>query len=216
MQNYERQYDYIYEYWRLIYDTYGKHAVGYLTTYYNIDVTSTVWDNEDLMGGAYEKIGTLSGLKWNKYLLLPVYFIEETDTVFDAQDIGYVNEGSSGCVIPSIYGITPYPNDIVKLDQNYLMNDPTKDTYAIYSVTGVQKQSPADKTFWKLKLSVEQSRTTTEVDRQVSNTYIFYEYDKKIHSQAESLTMTKMLSKSSTLRSNLKNLYDNNSGLYFI
>jgi len=216
MQNYERQYDYIYEYWKLIYDTYSKHAIGYLVTYYNIDTTATIWDNEDLMGGSYEKIGALSGLKWNKYLLIPAYFIEETDTVFDAQDIGYVNEGFSGLVLPSSYGITPYPNDIVKLDQNYLMNDPTKDTYAMYSVTGVQKQSPADKTYWKLKLSVEQSRTTTELDKQVSNNYVFYEYDKKIHSVSESQTMTKMLAKSGTLRSNLKNLYDENSGLYFI
>ena len=216
MQNYERLYDYIYEYWKYIYDLYGKHAIGYLVTYYNIDTSATVWDNEYLMGGPYEKIGDLSGLKWNKYLLLPVYFIEETNTIFDAQDIGYVNEGDSGCVIPSIYGITPNPSDIIKLDQTYLVNDPDKDTHSIFSVTGVQKQSPADKTFWKLKLSVEQSRTTTELENQVSNTYIFYEYDKKIHSVSESQTMTRMLSKSESLRSNLKNLYDNNSGLYFI
>ena len=216
MQNYERQYEYIYEYWKLIYDTYGKHAIGYLVTYYNIDRETTVWDNEDLMGGSYEKIGELSGLKWNKYLLLPVYFISETDTIFDAQDIGYVNEGSFELVIPSIYGIIPYPNDIVKLDQTYIVNDPNQDTYSIYMVTGVQKQSSADKTYWKLKMTVEQSRTTTEVDRQVSNNYVFYEYDKKIHSVAESQTMTKMLAKSNTLRSNLKELYDENSGLYFI
>ena len=216
MQNYERQYDYIYEYWSLIYDVYGKHAIGYLTTYYNLDIAATVWDNENLMGGYYEKIGTLSGVKWNKYLLVPVYFITETDTIFDAQDIGYVNEGSFECVIPSVYGITPYPNDIIKLDQTYIVNNPNQDTYAIYTVTGVQKQSSADKTYWKLKLTVEQSKTTTDVDLQVSNNYIFYEYDKKIHSIADSQTLTRMLSKSSTLRLNLKNLYDSNSGLYFI
>lgn len=216
MQNYQRVYDYIYEYWKEIYEIYAKHAVAYLVTYYNLNTTTTVWDNENLMGGYYEKIGSLSGVKWNKYLLLPVYFIEETDTVFDAQDVGYVNEGSSGLVIPDIYGITPYPNDIVKLDQTYLTTDSSKDTYSIYCVTGVQKQSPSDRTYWKLKLSVEQSRTTTEIDLQVSDNYIFYEYDKQVHTIPESITMTNMLSKSESLRTNLKSLYDENSGLYFV
>lgn len=214
MQNYNRQYGYINEYWDSIYDIYSKHAVAYLVTYYNLDITTTVWDNEFLMGGYYEKIGSLSGVKWNKYLFLPVYFIEETDTVFDAQESGYINEGNSALVIPDSYGIIPYANDMVVLGkrQYYSIDE---NQYAIYCVTGLQKQGP-DLTYWKLKLSVEQSRTNTELDLQVSNNYIFYEYDKKIHTIPESQTMTRMLSKSDTLRTNLKSLYDENSGLYFI
>jgi len=216
MQNYERMYSYIYDYWKQIYENYSLHAIAYLVTYYNVDTTNTVWDTTNLMGGYYEKIGELSGMRWKKYSLLPVYFIEETDTIFDAQDIGYVNEGATGCVIPWIYGITPYPNDIIKLDQTYIVNDPTKDTFALYSVTGVQKQSPQDKTFWKLKFMVEQSKTLIDLEKQVSGNYIFYEYDKKIHSVGESQTMTRMLSKFSTIRGSVKDLYDDNSGLYFI
>jgi hypothetical protein len=216
MQNYQRIYEYIYEYWKEIYDIYGKHAIAYLATYYNIDTSATVWDNENLMGGYYEKIGPLSGVKWNKYLLLPVYYIEETDTIFDAQDIGYVNEKGTGFVIPSSYGITPYPNDMIKVDQTFLFNNPSKDINPLYCVTGAQKQSPFDKTFWKLKLTIEESKTTTQLDLQVSNTYIFYDYDKNIHTVSDAQTLTKMLSKVSILRSNLKNLYDENSGFYFI
>jgi hypothetical protein len=214
MQNYERLYGYINEYWTAIYDIYSKDGTGYLVTYYNIDIHSTVWDNEFLMGGSYEKIGSLSGIKWNKYLLIPAYFIGETDTIFDAQDKGYINEGDSELVIPDTYGLIPYANDMVVIGKRqYYSTDETQ--MAIYAVTGLQKQGP-DKTYWKLKLSVEQSRTNKELDSQVSNTYIFYEYDKKIHTIPESTTMTKMLSKSGTLRSNLKNLYDENSGLYFV
>jgi tRNA U54 and U55 pseudouridine synthase Pus10 len=97
--------------------------------------------------------------------------------------------------------------------KQYYSTDP--DSYAIFAVTGLTKQGP-DKTYWKLTLTVEQSRTNQEVDLQVSNNYIFYEYDKKIHTIPESQTMTRMLSKSEILRSNLKNLYDDNSGLYFV
>lgn len=214
MQNYSRIYGYIDEYWRLMYDFYSKHGNAFPVTYYNIDTVNTVWDNQYLMGGSYEKIGSLSGIKWNKILLFPIYFVEETSTEFDAQDIGYINEGESGFVIPSIYGITPYPNDMVKFHQAYLSINP--DINALYAVTGVQKQSPQDRTYWKCKLNVEQSRTTTELDLQVSNTYTFFDYTKKIYSLNDSITLTRMLTKNETLRSNLKALYDDNSGYYFI
>jgi hypothetical protein len=215
MQNYQRIYDYIYEFWKEIYEIYSKHAVAFLVTYYNINVNTTIWDNEYMMGGYYEKIGHLSGVKWNKYLLLPVYFVEETSTEYDGQDIGLVNEGNWSLVIPDIYGITPYANDMVKADQTFLAS-PGHDNYAIYCISGVSKQSASDKVYWKLKVSVEQSRTTDELDRQLSDTFVFYEYDKKIHTIPESQTMTRMLSKTDVLRENLKNLYDENSGLYLI
>jgi len=214
MQNYERLYDYINEFWRLVYNTYSVHGVAYLVTYYNINTSATIWDNEYMMGGSYEKIGSLSGIKWDKYLLLPAYFIGETDTIFDAADVGYINEGNSEIVIPDAYGITPYANDMVVIGrtQYYSLDNPS---YAIYCVTGLQKQGPA-LTYWKLKLSVEQSRTETELNNQVENTYSFFEYTKRIYSIPHTQSLTRMLSKNSTLRSNLKNLYDENSGLYFI
>ena len=213
MQNYNRINDYFVDYWRTLYDFYSKHGQAYLVTYYNLDPQETVWDNENLMGGYYEKIGQYSGVRWKKILTLPVYFIEEIDTIFDAQEIGLVNDGKTGFVIPSSYGITPYPNDIIKLYQNYVQED---DRYALYVVTGVQKQTSGEKTFWKLGCNVEQSRTTTEIDLQVSDNLIFYDYDKKIHQLTESVSMTKLLSKNETIRENLNGLFDQNSGLYFV
>ena len=213
MQNYNRINDYITDYWTLLYDYYSKHGQTYLVTYYNLDTEQTVWDNENLMGGYYEKIGQLSGMKWKKILTFPVYFIGETDTIFDAQDIGYVNEGNTGFVIPSSYGINPYPNDMIKLYQNYLQDD---DTYALYGITAVEKKSTGDRTFWKIGAKVEQSRTTKELDLQVSETLMFYNYDKKIHQIPETIGMTRLLSKNEIIRERLNNLFDQNSGLYFV
>ena len=213
MQNYNRINDYFVDYWKTLYSYYSKHGIAYLVAYYNLDKDSTVWDDTDLTGGYYEKIGSLSGVRWKKILTLPVFFIEETNTIFDAQDIGLVNEGSTGFVIPDEYGIQPYPNDIIKLYQNYIQED---DRYALFTVTASQKQTHGDKTFWKLGCKVEQSHTTSEIDLQTSDLLVFYDYDKKIHQLEDSVSLTNLLAKNEEIRNNLKNLFDENSGLYFI
>ena len=214
MQKYQRLYEYIHEYQQLVYEYYSKHAVAFLTTYYNISTTKTVWEDQNLLGGAYEEIGEYSGIKFNKILLLPVYFVDEISTAFSGEDIGLVKEGETNIVIPSSYGFTPYHRDIVKLEQDYLR--PTSNVYPIFVVSGIEIHPNTDRRFWKLKLEVFQSKTTTEVDEQVENTYIFYDYDKKIHTVEDSTTLTRLLSKNSTLRTTLKDLYDNNSGFYLV
>jgi len=214
-QKFERIYDYIHEYQRLIYEFYSKDVVAFLTTYYHIDTGDTVWEDENLFGGAYEKVGSLSGIKWNKILLLPVYYIEEINTAFDAQDIGYVKDNETHFVIPSTYGITPLPNDKLKLEQAFLRTN--NDTYPVFSVTGVEKSVNVDRLFWKLKVEVEQSVTTTQLDLQLSDTYTFFEYDKKIHSIPDAQFLTRLLAKNEILRDRLSSsLYDGNSGYYFI
>lgn len=212
MQNYNRIYNYFEDYWKLLYDYYSKHGQAYLVTYYNIDKDNTVWDDENLMGGYYEKIGSLSGVKWKKILTLPVYFIGETDRIFDAAEVGLINDGKTEFVIPSSYGITPYASDMILLYQNYLQEE---QTHALFVVTGIQKQSPGDRTYWKCQCNVEQSRTSTELDLQVSENLVFFDYDKKIHTISESIIMTKLLSKNESIKSNLTDLFDQNSGLYF-
>lgn len=214
MELYSRIYSYISEYQRLVYDYYSKHSVAFLVTYYNINVPETVWDDELLNGGYYEKIGTLTGVKFNKYLLLPVYFIDEIATSFDGQDIGEVKENTTSFVIPSSYGLTPYPNDVIKLEQSYLR--PTNNVYPLYKVSGVEISANTDKRFWKVKIETEQSRTTTEIDQQVENTMVFFDYDKKVHTLSRSTTLTKLLVKNESLRANLKSAWDDNSGYYFI
>jgi hypothetical protein len=213
MQNYNRINNYFVDFWKTLYDYYSKHAIAYLVTYYHLDKDATVWDDTDIIGGYYEKIGTLSGVRWQKILTLPVFFIEETNTIFDAQDIGLVNEGSTGFVIPSSYGITPYANDIIKVYQDWVQED---DRYALYVVAGAQIQTSGNQTFWKLSCKVEQSRTTDEIDLQTSDLLMFYDYDKKIHTVPEATSMTRILLKNEKIKYNLKNLFCENSGLYYV
>jgi len=72
------------------------------------------------------------------------------------------------------------------------------------------------KTFFKLKVLSEQSRTTTEIDQQVSKTYSFFEYTKFVYSIPDTIFLARMMLKNETLRVRLQNKFDQNSGFYFI
>jgi len=213
IQHYSRIYDYIHEYQNLVYQYYSKHVVSFLVTYYNLNVDETIWEDEDIMGGAYEQVGTLTGIKRNKILLLPLYYIEDMSVQFDGQETGYNKETESTFVFPSAYNFKPYPNDIIKLEQEFLR--PTNDIYPLYIVTGVEVHPNTDKRFWKIKCQVFQSETLPSVDAQVENIYSFVEYDKTIHTLADSQFMSRLLYKDSNLREILKGLYDDRAGFYY-
>jgi len=214
MQNYERMYDYIHEYQKLVHDIYSKDGIAYLVTYYNINKDETIWEDIDLLNGSYERIGELSGTKWNKILLLPVYFSEQISTSFDGEDIGYNKDNQSSITIPSSYGITPYPGDIIKLEQEYL--NPNNDTYPLFIITGVEISSNTERRFWKLAIRNYQSMSTDDIEPQVENNYVFYEYDKTIHTLVNAQILAKLMNKSETLKSNTADLIDSNSGFYYL
>ncbi len=214
IQNWERLYYYIHEYQNLIYDYYSKHAVAFLVTYYNINTETTVWEDEKLFGGYYEKIGDLSGVRWNKYVLLPIYFITEVQTVFEGTETGLIKQNESEIVIPSSYGIQPYHNDIVKFEQEYLK--PTNDTYPLFSVTGIEKSANTDRTFWKCRIKTEQSKTTEQLERQISDIFVFYDYTKSVHTIDNAIFLTRLMQKHEGIKGKLTSLYDRNSGFYFV
>lgn len=214
MQKYEKIYNYIHEYQNLIYNYYSKDAISFLTTYYHIDTEETIWEDEHVFAGSYDRVGEFSGIKWNKVLLLPVFYIEEINTPMDGQDIGYVKENNTTFVIPSTYGITPLPNDKIKMEQEYLRV--TNNTYPLFNVGGVEKSVNEDRLFWKLSVQLEQSVTESQLNLQVEDVYTFYDYDKKIHTVEDASFMTKLLAKNKELRCTSQSLFDNNSGFYFI
>ncbi len=214
-QLWTRLYDYIEEYQYLVYEYYSKDAIAFLVTYYHLNKDETVWDDTDLFGGYYEKIGDLTGVKWDKILLLPIFFIEDVMTNFDATvESGQIKLNETSIVIPSEYGFTPYPNDIIKFDQHYLR--PELDNYPLFSVTGVEVGPNTDRRFWKLKIETEQSRTTEEVDQQVVGLYTFFDYDKKIHTVDDALIMTTILEKNQLIGTKLTEKFDQRSGFYFL
>ena len=189
IQNYNRIYEYIHEYQNLVYNYYSKHVVAFLTTYYNLNVCETIWEDEDIMGGAYEQVGDLSGIKRNKILVLPLFYAEEYSTSFDGQEIGLVKENETSFVMPS--------------------------TFPLFIVTGVEIHPNTERRFWKIRCKTFQSEGLSSVEAQVENTYSFVEYDKKIHTLEDSQFMARLLYKHSLLKPMLQNLYDSRCGYYF-
>jgi hypothetical protein len=214
MQNYEQLYFYIHEYQRLIYDYYSKTSIAFLVTYYNLDRENTIWEDEKMYGGYYEKLGELTGVRYNKYVLLPVFFITEVSSVFDGQETGLLKLNESEIVIPSTYGIQPYAHDMIKFEQDYLKI--TNDIHPILEVTGVEKSVNADRTFWKLKLKTNQSYTTTQADLQTTATYVFYNYTKQIYRIDDAIFLTRLMQKDEYLKQLLKGFYNQNTGFYFV
>ncbi len=214
-QRYQRTYEYIHEYQKAVYDFYSKSVVSFLTTYWHINTVETIWDDEGIGGGPYEQLGDLSGMKWNKFLLIPVYYIEEVNTPFDAQEIGYIKENETQFVIPSTYGFTPLIHDKFKMEQEYLK--PTQNTYPIFHVVGIEKSVNEDRLFWRLRVEIEQSYSEDQLDEQVIDTYTFFEYDKQIHTLDDASFLTNLLTKNDILRDRSKcHLFDDNSGFYLI
>ncbi len=214
MQLYERLYKYIHDFQDLVYRYYSKHAIAFLTTYYNLDKDNTIWDNTDLLDGAYERVGDLTGIKFNKYLLLPVFFITEVSTAYDGSEIGFIKEGNCELVIPSSYGVLPYEGDIVKMEQDYLRK--TNDIYPTFMVTGKETSVNTDLRFYKLKVEIFQSKTTDEVDQQLTDIFVFLDYTKKIYTLDDATFLTRMVYKNDKMSDRLNNLFDANSGLYLI
>lgn len=208
-------YQYINEYQRMVYEIYADDIVSCLCTYWHIDGPETIWEDENVFAGSYDRVGEFSGVRWNKILLFPMYYSEEVTTAFDGSEIGLIKENEMTFVVPSLYGVTPLPNDKVKFEQNFLR--PTNDVYPIFNVTAREKSVNTDFTFWKIKLKIEQSITETQLDEQVEDTYVFYDYDKRIHTVPNSTFLTRILFKNEILRERLKNIfYDKNGGYYFI
>ena len=211
-QKYERLYFYIHEYQNLVYDFYAEDVVRFLVTYYNMNIPSTIWEDEDLFGGPYEWTGDLSGIKRNKILVLPVYYMDQVTTAFDGEETGYNKDNETTFVIPSTHGFVPYPQDIIKVEQRFMR--PSNDVYPLY-VSGVEISANTDRRYWKLKVETFQSETLASVDAQVENVYSYVEYDKKIHTLSDAEFMARLLVKDAELRPTLKNLHDERVGFYY-
>ena len=214
MQNYNRIYNYYYEFWKTVYEVYARQGVAYKTTYYRINTTETVWDNDSGFGGPYEMIGPLSGLRWTKILFFPVYFVSEVKSVWEGRLEGLVNPSDIDITIPSDYGFIPMPGDMLTLDNTYINTE--KITNPIFMVSGTKKQTQDDLDYWQAHCNVRESKSNEDIESQVTDTLVFYDYDKKIHTLNDSISLTRILNKNQIISDRLKNLYDRNSGLYFI
>lgn len=216
MQKWTRRYDYNNEYLNLVLKYYSKHAVAFPVTYWNFDNENSIYDNEKLDGGPYKFVSnTLSGWRWTKILLLPVYFIDQMNLVWSAEDRGYIYSSrmETNIVIPSEYGITPVVHDYVKFEQSFVR--PTNNVAPILVVRNIEDNNFGEHNFYKLTLTLEGHVRDIDLDVQSTSTNVFVDYTKTIHSLSVAEALLRMLEKNRIVVERLAEEVDVTTGFYF-
>jgi hypothetical protein len=193
LEKYIRNYNYIADFYRNVYELYSSHYPAYPITYYNFDPENSVYD-EKMMGGSYEKngLGELSGVKFRKIQQLPVYGVEAIQPSYTGSETGFTTTDSemTSITFPTIYGIVPYPGDVVLFNQEFMMKGLESDV--AFVVKNKELATYGDITHYRLRLGPAGSgrgNAITKVEKQISSRYFFLESTKKIHPTEIALIM---------------------------
>lgn len=215
MQQYITNYNYINDYYKTVYDFYSTHYPKYPVTYYNIDWDASIYD-EKMMAASYEKwgIGELSGMKWNKIQMLPVYGVDTVQPSFNADESGYTLRDSemSGMAIPTTYNIQPYPWDVVRFDQSFMMKG--LETTPTFVVTNVELATFGEITHYRLRLQVIGGQNIAEdLEKQLEDRFSFVETTRSIHRVDAAYVLFGLESKNNDVV-NIVNNKMSNTGFY--
>ncbi len=212
MQKWSRIHEYASQYQKWVYKVYAEHGPGYLCTYWNLDLPNSVYDGNILDGGSYQTIGQLSGMKWRKILLLPVFHIEQIQPAFNADEEGYTKkEQFSSFTIPTEYNFQPSPYDYVKFEQEIL--HPDDNSYPLYKIINFEKATNTDKTLWKVNVKIDYTREN-KIDKQLSQVCVFFDYTKRIYDSNKGSFMYQLLDKNVSLGT-VNKFFNQKSGLFF-
>lgn len=213
-----RSYNYIEDFFRTLYEIYAKHHVpSYPVTYYSTDTTSTVWDADQLNGGAYEKggVGELSGVKWKKILMLPVFGIETVQMLQESGEKGgmtFRDGASTQVVFPSLYGLIPVEGDVVDLSFGYKTS--TVNTKMLYTVNNINMAHQGDFfQIYQLQLKMAPF-TLEELEKQISSYYMFYEHEKTILPLYNTRRLLSLQEMSVNLTNQVNAFFNRQTGFY--
>jgi len=215
-----RSFNYIEDYFRTLYELYsGAYIASYPVTYYSINQKQTVWENDQLLTGSYEKVGvgSLSGVKWNSIHMFPVFAIESATPTTEQGEKGiqYYTNLNIQLSFPSIYGLIPIENDLVDLSFGYKVS--SIDLKMLYIITSVQVAHVGD-IFQMYRLSIKSAPITKDMlDKQIADRYYFYDYNKKIIPYSNTKRLLNMQLKYSELVEDINyNIFNPETGLYLI
>jgi hypothetical protein len=211
---YIRKYNYISDFYDTIYRYYSNVYQAYPITYYSIDWKNSTLDKNELLAGSYEKynVGDLSGVKFNKILMLPVGNVEQMQPQQESGDSGLHFSSSliGGFTIPTTINLKPLEGDIVHFSQDFMMRE--KNIGPLYVVTNMNLATFGDLNVYQLRIKVIGSKLT-EVEKQISNYLMFLEHTKNIHPITNAELLLKLQDKNNLLAERLNNLF-HNSGFY--
>lgn len=190
------------DYFELLYKFFAVCGRSIPATYYNLDLSNSVYDGDLLDGGSYEEMGNLSGLLWKKISMVQVYQPETVNFNFTGDERGFGKfDQLTTLWIPSIYEMRPYVHDYVIFDHVEDRDNQFKAKNAMYTVVNVEKAGNTEFTFWKIYLKAS-FRTKLMIEKQLSGVYEFEDYEKQIYKLSDAIFMNKMMLKNQNLAVN--------------
>jgi len=215
------------EYLETVYRYYADAGISYICTYYSLNIPESVLDTTILDAGSYETTGELSGLRWNRIMLFPIYNTETVQNTFisDERGMGKFDQVST-FNFPTVYGLKPSIHDFVIFEDVQLDEDPSQeyrqksitDFYKqskkpVYQIVHFEKATNTDVTFWKTNLKINH-HTKIDLDEQLSGDYTYFDMEKHIYKTIETSFMYKMFEKNRSLEGN--DFYRERCGFYFV
>lgn len=214
-----RKYNYIEDYFHTVYQLYAEEYINaYPVTYYSLDVDQSIWDDEEMMAGSYEKqgIGELSGVKWKKIIMFPVFGIDQVQPQQATDERGgmtYHDSMTTQIIFPSLYGLIPLENDVV--DLSFGIDHPGVNQKTLYTIGNINLSHSGDYfQIYQCRMKVSPF-TKDSIERQVSTSWMFYEHDKIIVPLEKGQMLTKLQQESSELSSILNSeIFDRQCSFY--
>jgi len=219
-EKWARKTNYSKNYFKFFYDSYiDKYEASYPCDYYSIDHVNSVYDDEYLQAGTYEKyhVGELSGMRWNKIFRFPLLNVEGIQPTMDSneQGLSYKDTMISTITFPEKYGLIPNPGDFV--DLSFAFTKMGLNSHPIFVITNINLAHIGnDNNLYQLPIRISSCRPD-ELEKQINNYYMFYDLNKKILP----LTNVKLLNKITNRYNNLSQdiflenkFYDNKLNMF--
>lgn len=202
------------EYFKLLTQYYQNWTFPNIScTYYSIDLENSLMDETKLVGGAYQKTGDLTGLRWRKILNFPINAVEALSTSSSGDDKGVTSSDKmSSVMFPSSNTIEAHNHDFLAFtndfdDTTYKLRNPP-----LFEIVNVEKSPDFDTTFYKASCKISYIYMD-ELDKRVDGIFNYDDYEKKLYGIDNSIILTQI---TDTVPNHCCNkFYNKNTGLYF-
>lgn len=214
-----RRTNYINDYFWTIYNYYSQNYTKYPVTYYSIDRDNTIWDDEKLNAGSYERlgIGDLSGVKFKKIYFLPVYGVEQVQPQQDSGEQGLTFKESivTNILIPSTIGIKPLENDFVNLNFGFDTETINENMYVVTNLNLAHHGQFFN--IWQCNLRTASGNKAADIDKQVTSYWKYLEFTKQIHPIENANLLLNLQQKCSKITENINNIsMDKKTGFFLL
>lgn len=209
-----RKHNYSNDFFYTVYKLYAETFRAYPVTYYKINKSTSIMDDEfhnergniGLDSASYEKhnIGPLSGVRFDKITSFPVHNLETVQPTFDSGERGLSAHDSmtSSFSFPQIYGIRPMEGDMV--DINWGMKQDGENSNFLWVVSNVNSVHFGDYlNLYKCSITPAGS-TVPDLEKQIEKLYMFFEPEKKVVPLPNAVMLYKIISKMEILSKNFK------------